>query len=242
MQQYFVSGKLQLQEPVLLNAQQRHHIQTVLRMKEHRQIRLADETAQVYLCELHRQGDDWTAVPIQKLDAVTSRISITIALALIKGERWDYALQKCSELGVTTIQPLITSRCVVKLKPSDGQKKLQRWNRITMEACEQCHRSDLVTVKQPCTIAQLSDIDAQSRLLAYENADASGEHIVSWVHEHPHVRSLLVAIGPEGGFSTDEVTQFHALGFQNISLGRRILRAETAALAAVNALSLLYEN
>ncbi len=242
MQQYFVSGTIRLQEPVLFNDQQLHHIQTVLRMKECRQIRLVDETSQVFIAELHHQDGCMVAIPIHKIEAVTNRISITLALALIKGERWDYALQKCSELGVESIQPLITSRCVVKLKAADLQKKRQRWNRITMEACEQCQRADLVTVNEPCAISQLSALSANVKLLAYENADATGEHIVSFVKNHPNVRSILVAIGPEGGFTASEVKQFHEQGFQNISLGRRILRAETAALSAVNLLSLLYEN
>lgn len=242
MQQYFVSGTIRLQEPVVLSDQQRHHIQTVLRMKEHRQIRLVDESAQVFLAELRQLNGQMVAIPIQAVAASISPVSITLALALIKGERWDYALQKCSELGVQTIQPLITSRCVVKLKTADLKKKLERWNRITMEACEQCHRADLVTVCAPCTISKLADWEADAKLLAYEKADAASEHIVSFVKQHPQVHSPVVAIGPEGGFTAAEVEQFHALGFQNISLGRRILRAETAALSAVNLLSLLYEN
>lgn len=242
MQQYFVSGTIRLQEPVVLSDQQRHHIQTVLRMKEHRQIRLVDESAQVFLAELRQLNGQMVAIPIQAVAASISPVSITLVLALIKGERWDYALQKCSELGVKTIQPLITSRCVVKLKTADLKKKLERWNRITMEACEQCHRADLVTVCAPCTISKLADWEADAKLLAYEKADAASEHIVSFVKQHPQVYSPVVAIGPEGGFTAAEVEQFHALGFQNISLGRRILRAETAALSAVNLLSLLYEN
>ncbi len=242
MQQYFVSGMIRLQEPVLLNDQQRHHIQTVLRMKEHQQIRMVDESQRAFLCELHQQGNDLCAIPICMLESVIHRVSITLALALIKGERWDYALQKCSELGVDSIQPLITSRCVVKLKEADQSKKLQRWNRITMEACEQCHRSDLVTVHKPCTIAQMVSMNAEAKLLAYENADAQSESIVSFINDHPHIQSIVIAIGPEGGFTKDEVMQFHELDFRSISLGRRILRAETAAMSAVNILSLLYEN
>lgn len=242
MQQYFVSGTIQLRQPVFLSDEQRHHIQTVLRMREHSQIRLVDESAQAYLAELHLQNGVLTAIPIQMIDVPHSTVKITLALALIKGERWDYALQKCSELGVHSIQPLITSRCVVKPKAADMAKKLKRWNRITMEACEQCHRADLVTVNEPCSLSQLERLPAAIKLLAYEHADAGTEHIVSIVKQNPQVHSILVAIGPEGGFTADEVNQLHAQGFQNISLGQRILRAETAALAAVNLLSLLYEN
>lgn len=242
MQQYFVKGTCQLHQAIVLDEEQAHHIQKVLRMHSGELIRLVDETNHVFLSEVHCSSTGVSAVAIKELPPVKPKVNITLALALIKGERWDYAIQKCCELGVGTIQPLITSRCVVKIKEDALDKKLKRWNKIALEACEQCKRSDLVEVLAPCTLQELNDSSSELKLLAYEQADHTSDQIKQLVNAYPDVTDILCVIGPEGGFSQEEANQLLQQGFLCTSLGHRILRAETAALAIVNTLSMLYES
>ena len=242
MQQYFVSGKHTIGDEVMLSKAQQHHIKTVLRMKEGASIRLADEDAQIFLAEVRIQGSNLSAVLTKRLPSFIPRVHITIGAALIKGERWDYMCQKCSELGVSTIQPLMTSRCVVKIKETDIAKKTERWNKITMEACEQCQRADLVRVKPPCDLSSILTHQAELKLFAYERADMQNERLLDVVNRFPDVKDILCIVGPEGGFSDVEANQLIENGFHTVSLGPRILRAETAAISVVNLLSLLYNS
>lgn len=240
MQQYFIQGIIDQKQPVLLDDEQLHHMLRVLKMKPHNRICLVDEIQNVYLAELiHNQ--QWYASIIEQLPAVNSAISIHLVPALIKGERWDYLLQKCSELGVNKITGFLANRCVVKWKQAEKEKKLKRWNKITQEACEQCRRSDLVHVFEPMTLKQLCEAEADLKLVAYECSDSESEHILSLLHEHPRIKSVLAVIGPEGGFEPWEANQLMEAGFHCVSLGKRILRAETAAISIVNVLSMYYE-
>ncbi len=242
MQQYFVKGTISIGSSVFFSREQLHHIRHVMRMKEGDLLRLADEAAHVFLAQLRSVEGSYQAMVIEELKVEKARVHITLAAALIKGERWDYMCQKCSELGVSKIQPLITSRCVVKLQDKDIAKKQARWNRITMEACEQCKRSDLVMVDTPCDLNELLACEAQLKLLAYEHADAKSDRLLDIVHRYPDVTSILCVIGPEGGFHVQEAQLLSDNGFLSVSLGPRILRAETAALSIVNVLSLLYNS
>lgn len=241
MQQYFIKGQHQLHDCITFDEEQSHHIQHVLRMREHEQVRVVDEAGHVFLAQLNANKSIAQAVLMEALPSIQTHVSITLALALIKKERFDYAIQKACELGVSNIVPLLSTRCVVKVKEDALEKKQTRWNKIALEACEQCKRSDLVEVKLPATIQEVLQQEAQVKLLAYENADHQADQLKHIVEAHPDVRSILVLIGPEGGFTMEEVKACLDAGCHCISLGPRILRAETAALAAINTLNVLYE-
>lgn len=241
MQQYFVPGKWQCGQRICLNEEQTHHIVHVLRMREGDAVRIVDEANHTYLAEIRTSGTLAEADLKEELPQVKSPVKITLAIALIKGERWDYAIQKACELGVHCIQPLITRRCVVKFKEDAADKKIRRWNKIALEACEQCKRSDLVEVTSPCTLTELYEQCAEVNLVAYENADHHAATMKKVVMAHPEAKTILCVVGPEGGFAQEEITALLSKGFECISLGPRILRAETAALAIVNTLTVLYE-
>lgn len=242
MQQYFVKGTCQCDQTIQLDEEQCHHIQHVLRMRTGTQIRVVDETKRVYLAQVACSSTGVSAVAIKEIPPVHSEVYITLALALIKGERWDFAIQKSCELGVGEIQPLMTSRCVVKIKDDAVNKKQTRWNKIALEACEQCKRTDLVHVKAPCTIQDIAQLPADLKLLAYENADHTTDQLKQIVEAHPYAKHIVCVIGPEGGFAEEEVKTLLAQGFVCTSLGPRILRAETAAISMVNTLCVLYES
>ena len=174
-------------------------------------------------------------------DCSQTSVELILAQGMIKGEKWDYLLQKSAELGVAEIIPFVSSRCVVKIKDEKSEKKIVRWNKILCEACEQCKRSTLVRLQPPCTFSQLSQIDADLRLIAYEDADCKSERLCEVLRAHPSPKRVLMVVGSEGGFSADEVEALTATGFHRVSLGGRILRAETAAISLLNSIEFYYD-
>ena len=164
-------------------------------------------------------------------------------MGLIKGDKWDLLIQKACELGVEQIIPFTSSRCVVKNKAEKQDKKLTSWNKIAKEACEQCKRSALVKVHAPIPFAELTKWTQPNalKLIAYEDADLEGQHLASLLAQHKKPSHVLIVIGAEGGFAKEEVELLRQHDFACVSLGGRILRAETAAFYALSVISFYYE-
>lgn len=120
-------------------------------------------------------------------------------------------------------------------------KKLLRWNKILLEACEQCKRSTLVDLKEPCLLKDAARYKSELNIIAYEDADATSEKLHRLLAKYPKISSVTIAIGSEGGFSKEEVSMLMEMGYHRVSLGARILRAETAALAAIHGTSFYYD-
>lgn len=241
MQQYFIEQEITQQKRIRMNKEQAHHITHVMRMKEGQQIRIADQK-NLYLAAVHYENNETYAMICDSIeDHTKNAVEITLLQAMIKKEKWDFLLQKSAELGVDRIVPFLSSRSVVKAKEERQDKKKQRWQKILQEACEQCKRSTLVPIEDPCDIKELTRYKSELNLIAYEDADAISEKLSHVLKQHPHISSLTLAIGCEGGFSKEEVDELCRQGFIRVSLGTRILRAETAAIAGINAISFYYE-
>jgi 16S rRNA (uracil1498-N3)-methyltransferase len=157
-------------------------------------------------------------------------LPVHLLLAIIKFDHYEWGLEKLTELGAARITPVIARRTEKHLAQAAG-KRVERWRRIALEAAKQSRRSDLPQVDDPMPLKQaLAPINAPTKLLLAETEqenslatalkDATGE--------------VALAIGPEGGWTADEMTLFSASGWQHITLGPRILRAETAAIAALS--------
>lgn len=241
MQQYFVQGKLNIDERFVFNKEQAHHIKNVLRMKQGSQVRVVDTCEQPYLTAIEFADDQVAGLVLEVLPLNASRVKTTLIMGLIKGDKWDYLLQKACECGAYEIQPMISSRCVVKAKEEKADKKLMRWNKIALEACEQCKRAHQTPVLASADFDQVLGVHADLKLIAYEDADLKACNLAAVFKEHPDISSIAVMIGPEGGFSLDEVAKAEAFGFVRVSLGTAIFRAETAALFALNAISYHYD-
>ena len=156
-----------------------------------------------------------------------SSLTLTLGLAISRGDRMDYAIQKSTELGVTAVVPLLTERTEVRLKGERQAKKLRHWRQIAISACEQCGRNRLPTIHdiQPLS-GWLGTVPDGSRLLLHPRAQYGIGDV-----EAPAAAVLLV--GPEGGFSDREVDAATAAGFRPFALGPRVLRTETAPVAAL---------
>ena len=200
MQQYFVEQPLVLQKEQQLTNDQCHHILHVMRMRSGAVVRLADDSGAVMLAELRVQEGRVWALPTSIVPAAQEGAPITLIMGLIKGERWEWAIQKAAELGAARIVPLQSRYCVVRLAEEKLEKKLARWQTIAREASEQCKRSTIMKVERPITMRELADVRSEQNLIAYERCDATSRSLAGALRGHSPA-SISVMIGCEGGFS-----------------------------------------
>jgi 16S rRNA (uracil1498-N3)-methyltransferase len=156
-----------------------------------------------------------------------SPLQIELGIAISRGDRMDWIIQKATELGVTCITPLLTERTEVKLKGERAEKKVEHWRQVSISACEQCGRNQLPEISPLTTLgAWLENVSAQRKFVLHHR-DSSAEKST----EAPNSIALLV--GPEGGLSPSEIKVAIGNQFDALTLGPRILRTETAPLAAI---------
>ncbi|MBE6542390.1 MAG: 16S rRNA (uracil(1498)-N(3))-methyltransferase [Ruminococcaceae bacterium] len=218
------------------------HISRVLRMKIGEHITACDMRGCEYETVIIRTGNE---VILQVLSEKESDneppYKAVVYQALVKGDRFDTVLQKSTELGVSEIVPMITSRCTVKLTESEYVKKVERWQKIVREAAKQCGRAIIPTVKYPMKFsdslkeASLADLP----LFCYEGEGTLPLSTIANDVSSP--QSVSVMIGPEGGYSVDEAEEAKEAGMKMTGLGRRILRTETASLFVLSFISCKYE-
>ncbi|TLN04213.1 16S rRNA (uracil(1498)-N(3))-methyltransferase, partial [bacterium] len=160
-------------------------------------------------------------------------VKITVAQALIKGDRWEWFLEKAVELGACEIIPLVTEHTVVRPEKGEGPKKLQRWEKILLAAAKQSGRAKIPSIGEPLALEKwlsgMGKNDGAKKLVCSER---DGE--CATLPEKGE--NIIVAVGPEGGWSESELGAFSRKGFAPLSLGPLILRSETAALKALSLL------
>lgn len=156
-----------------------------------------------------------------------STLSIHLGIAVSRGERFDWVIQKATELGVNSIHPLFTEHTGVKLAGERAEKKRRHWQQIAISACEQCGRNTLPNIEAPKPLANwLQDTSSELKLVMHTSVEAT-------LPQAKALESIDLLIGPEGGFSSTEITAAEAAGFHAMQLGPRILRTETAPIAAL---------
>ena len=218
MQQFFYDETIEVNNLYPLAYEVNYQLKKVLRANDGYKFRLVDSNHHIFLCELINNN----AFVLEDLNENNELdVDITVVMALIKNDKFDFALQKLTELGVKRIVPYIANRSVVK--PGKNNNKLDRMNKIVREASEQSHRNLIPEVTDYCTIKQLDKYLSDVNLIAYEKED-------KLINDLKNIKSVSIIIGPEGGFEKEEVEEIVHLGFSSISLGKRILRAETAAI------------
>ncbi|HUX31335.1 MAG TPA: 16S rRNA (uracil(1498)-N(3))-methyltransferase [Thiobacillus sp.] len=190
-----------------------------------------------YSARIERINKDEVTVSITGFAAIEreSRLRVMLAQGISSGERMDYTLQKAVELGVVAIQPIAARRSVVKLTGERADKRIAHWQGVVASACEQCGRNQIPAVAPPLTLAHWLGQRQDGRLLFLSPlAEARLADL-----PQPGAMDCLVA-GPEGGFDADEIAALHAAGATPVRLGPRVLRTETAALAALAAMQTLW--
>ena len=236
MQRYFAS--IDNQYFVHLSKEDEHHLCHVMRMKKGDEIEVVHQQ-KLFLCRIDSFNPLIISVIHEIANDVEIKEEITLLFALTKGDKTDLVLQKATELGVKRIALIETERTVVKYDNKDIDKKLERFKKIMKEASEQSHRliiPELLGIYNLKNLPKelLSDIN----YVAYEK-DASD--ISGAFQGLKKGKSISILIGPEGGFSMQEIDALTNQGFIRTSLGKRILRAETAAIYALSVIGYLLE-
>ena len=228
MQQYFSDVPIEIGDEYIFDKRQAHHAKNVVRL-ENEKVRIVHDGIG-YFATCYSSGKDFVAKIEEKDERVNEiGVELTLAVALIRKEKFELVLQKAAELGVTKIVPHVSSRCVVKYKKEKGDKVLSRYQDILLEASEQCKRNIVPEIVEPVKLSELTKYCSDVNLLPYENAYGGARYMSEIIDEK---KSLTIAIGPEGGFSDEEVEELKTAGFETVTLGSRILRAETAAMYA----------
>jgi len=157
-----------------------------------------------------------------------SPLAVTLVQCVPRGDRMDFIVQKATELGVARIVPVLSHRSVVRLHESQAESKAAHWRAVALNACEQCGRNRLPSIAAPVALLNyLGDSTATSpRLVLEPDTESGGDAAVQGT-------AVEIAIGPEGGFAAEELDAFRLAGFVRLRLGPRILRTETAAIAAL---------
>lgn len=217
-------------ERVRLTGDAYRHIARVLRLAKGDELVLFDGAGTEIKAEITESGEGFVAVALgPRVQRPAAPCSITLLVAVAKGERMDWIVQKTTELGVGCIIPVLSERVVVRLNDAAGEAKRRRWQTIAQEAARQCRRADVPALHGPLPLQAALAQAGGNKLLLWE--DAHGVSLRQAVDARDREVTLLV--GPEGGFSPREAGDAIASGFADVSLGPRILRAETAAMVAV---------
>ena len=216
------------------------HALSVLRLKAGQAVEVF-LSGQRYEAEISSADRNDVCVKLlSQLPSAEAALSVTLYQGLPKSDKMDFIVQKAVELGVSRIVPVIMSRCVVKLNPKDAAHKLERWRKIAREAGKQCGRCMIPEITEPCTLSSLSTLPSfpETNIVPWEESEGNGP--LAFSRSHPGLSSLGILIGPEGGIDRDEIDVLRQSGFIPVTLGKRILRTETAGLAAVASFMALY--
>lgn len=230
----FQSIELQIGSRIQLDPSASHHVARVLRAQVHDALTIFNGQGGEYLGQITEINKKGVLVLIKEhlTREAESPLELYLAQGISRGEKMDYTIQKAVELGVKKIIPLFTEYCNVRLDTARREKRLQHWQSIIISACEQCGRNRIPEITSPDTLENsLSAMQADFCFILSPNS----EQKLSLYHiEKQH--SVLLLIGPEGGLSAQETQQAEKFDFLPLTLGPRILRTETAAVAAIAAL------
>lgn len=229
---FFIPGDRIRDGIAVLTHDQAHHLRDVLRLGVGDEVELFDGAGSRYLGKIECCGVDVRIGRVERIKLPEERYrSLVLAAALIKPDRFEWILQKGTELGVTGFLPLNTQFTTVRIPPARLEARLERWRRIVREASKQCGRATVPEVGPPCQFTSLlnaADYRGHARFLLYEKAQERFDP-ASAICE-----PVLLCVGPEGGWEEAEAKAAGQVGFRVISMGSATLRAETAAIAAVS--------
>jgi 16S rRNA (uracil1498-N3)-methyltransferase len=218
---------------VTLDEDEAHHLSRVLRLSEGSRAFVFDGAGNEWECEVARIAKREVELTLlwQLDDAVESPLQLTLAQALIKGDKFDWVVQKATELGATRIVPLITDHSDIRRAEERAEQKLQRWRRIALEALKQSGRRRLVEIAEPMSFTDFCAREAaRNNLIFSERGGRSLSEISTGLQG---VTQLNICVASEGGWSERELQKAEANDFIAVHLGHRILRTETAAIVAV---------
>lgn len=219
-----------------LSESQSHYLSKVLRMQAGRELILFNGEGGEYSAEIAAVHKKHVDVSVKDFSPENrqSHLQLELAIGVSRGERMDWVLQKATELGVTKITPLMTDRTEVKLGGERADKKMEHWQQILISACEQCQRNLLPELSEPRNFSEwIDECNAELKFVLHHR-DNKG------LPQNKSTQSVALLIGPEGGLDDDEIAQAITQKFSPLTLGPRVLRTETAPVAAISLVQYLW--
>jgi 16S rRNA (uracil1498-N3)-methyltransferase len=231
LRRVYVDAPLSAGSRVTLEGNAAHHVTRVLRLRVGEALTLFNGQGGEYAAGIDRAHADTVTVSVGAFsdEERESPLAVTLAQGISRGERMDFVVQKATELGVSSIVPLLTERSVVKLDAHQADRKWNHWRAIAVAACEQSARNRLPQVREVASFAGFVK-EARAAGSAAILLSPQGERRVSEIQK---VAAVTVLIGPEGGLTHEEQEAAIAAGYLPVRMGPRVLRTETAALAAL---------
>jgi len=237
----FVDVALAPGATVALSEQTASHLVRVLRLREGDACVLFNGDGMDHRARIVESGKRRTVVEVLGAEPVENESPLRIVLlqGIARGEKMDLILQKATELGVARIVPVESERSEVRLDGARLARRIEHWRAVVVAACEQCGRARLPALEAPASIASVDDAAGGTGLRL--TLDPQGEHVLASLTSRLSADdAVVIAIGPEGGWSPRDREHLRAAGFEGLRLGPRILRTETAGLAAIAALQAMY--
>jgi 16S rRNA (uracil1498-N3)-methyltransferase len=217
-----------------LSADETRHLRDVLRLRVGDEAYVFDGEGKEFrgfVSDIERSSSILRIIEEAEPPSHESPLNLTLAVALLKGEKFDVVVQKATELGASCVVPLITSRADVRIhNPEDAQKKQARWQRIALEATKQCGRAKLMKIDEPILFAEFVARPAVSRELCLTFSERDGSPLAAAVDSIEQPSSVKAIVGSEGGWTDEEIQQAGTAQWKIVTLGGRTLRAETAAI------------
>jgi len=242
MPKFFIKSEDITNDILELKEDNANHIKNVLRLKIDDDISVCTENGQNYICSIKEINKNSVICQILKEELINTETKnyITLFQGLPKADKFEYIIQKCTELGVKEIVPVITNRCVVKLDSKSEKAKLDRWSKIAEAASKQSNRNIITKINNIIDINKIVDLikEYDIILVPYENEKETTLKKVLKDIEKENVK-IGIVIGPEGGFEEYEINILKQAGGKIVTLGNRILRTETAGIFVTSIL--LYE-
>ena len=232
MQRYFAKEKCD--NFFTLNDDDIYHIKTVMRMNQNDSIEVV-YNEKLYICKVDLKTKKFEI--IKEEDNDIKKQNIVLVIPLLKEQKMDLVLQKSTELGVSEIIPIITERSVIKIDNKGFEKKKERWMKICKEASEQSKRLDVPIIHNLMKIDELKRLDGVKLVCSTTEKDKN----LKFFLQTPNIcDKIILAVGPEGGFTLKEEEDFISANFQKVSLGNRIMRVETVPIFVLSILNYEY--
>ena len=239
---FYVKNNQINEDSAIIKGEDVKHIRDVLRYNLGDSIDICDETGTRYITTIAGFEQNKINLKINEISNYTTEPSINVTLyqGLPKGDKLELVIQKCTELGVSKIVPTITDRVVVKLDDKNTEKKLERWNKIALEAGKQSGRQKIPVVENPIKLKNMIENISKYDIVILPYECEKLVTIKSVLrHIDKNCKNIAIIIGPEGGFSEEEIKLLDLENVRRVTLGPRILRTETAGLATLT--MVLYE-
>lgn len=219
----------------VLKGQEALHLSRVLRYEPGERVLVFDGRGSLYRSRILAIGPEVLVQIEAEIEAeAENRLEITLAQGLLKGDKMDFVVQKATELGAASFVPLTLERSVVKLTDKKAEQRQERWQRIAQEAVKQCGR---VTVPDIRPVQSLNDLLLSAEdydLLLFPWEEEQETSVKAILNEHLNCHKVLCILGPEGGMTKEEMLAVKKAGGRVVTLGKRILRAETASVAVLS--------